>query len=169
MDAYVTKPVRIDELNKTLAPLMTREPEPVPASGPTVTAEPSVAQETAPVVLTEALEVVGGDVDILREAVALSLAEVPEQMAELKAAMLRQDAKRVEATAHRLKGVMANLGGLAAREAGQQLETMGEQSNLSEGTAGVTAFEKEAARVVAFYSNPAWEQLARQCQEAMDV
>ena len=146
---------------------MRLEPETVPALQPP--AEPVAAVETAPVVLTEALEIVGGDVDILREAVALSLAEVPEQLAELKAAMLRQDAKRVEATAHRLKGVMGNLGGMAAREAGQQLETMGEQNNLAAGAAGVTAFEQEAARVVAFYSNPAWEQLARQCQEAMDA
>ena len=167
MDAYVTKPVRIDDLNKTLEPLMRREPETVPALQPP--AEPVAAVETAPVVLTEALEIVGGDVDILREAVALSLAEVPEQLAELKAAMLRQDAKRVEATAHRLKGVMGNLGALAARDVGQELETMGEQNNLAEGAAGVTAFEQEATRVVAFYSNPAWEQLARQCQEAMDA
>jgi HPt (histidine-containing phosphotransfer) domain-containing protein len=167
--------VRIDELNKTLEPLMRREPESVSAPEPAVTArpaptaQPAAAPETAAVVLPEALEVVGGDVDLLREAVALSLAEVPEQMAELKAAMLRQDARRVEVTAHRLKGIMGNLGGMAAHEAGQLLETMGEQNNLSEGAAGVTAFEKEAARVVAFYSNPAWEQLARQCQEAMDA
>jgi CheY-like chemotaxis protein len=145
MDAYVTKPVRIEELNKTLEPLMTREPAaPVP-----------------PVNLRDALEVVGDDVDILRDAVASSLSEVPEQLQQLKEAMSRQDASGVEAKAHRLKGVMSNLGGNGAREVGQRLETMGEQRNLSGGGELVSRFESEIARVVAFYSSPAWEQSAR--------
>jgi signal transduction histidine kinase/ActR/RegA family two-component response regulator/HPt (histidine-containing phosphotransfer) domain-containing protein len=147
MDAYVTKPVRIDELYKVIEPLLTSPPPRV---------------EEAPVNLRDALEVVGDDVDILREAVAASLAEVPDQLQALKDAMTKQDAKGVEAKAHRLKGVMANLGGMRVRQVGQELETMGEQGNLANGADAVTSFEKEIGRVIAYYANPTWEHEA--CQ-----
>ncbi len=150
MDAYVTKPVRIDDLNKTLEPLLTQAPLAMPQAEP------------RPVVLREALDVVGDDVDILRQAVAASLAEVPEELAALKAGLAQANAKQVEAKAHRLKGVMGNLGGLVARDAGQVVETLGEKGNLTGGAEAVERFEKEIGRVVAFYSDPKWEQLARE-------
>lgn len=155
MDAYVTKPVRIEELDKTLEPLMTRPPESAPKESP----------GTSPVDLSEALEVVGGDVDILRDAVALSLEEVPQQLYALQEALARQDAKGAEAKAHRLKGVMGNIGGLAAREVAQQLETIGEQGNLASGPGLVKSLEQEIERVVAFYRDPGWEQRARDIAE----
>ena len=154
MDAYVTKPVRIDELDKTLGPLMTRPPAAAAAAKP----EPSTP---AAVDLTQALESVGGDVDIMLEAIAMVLDEVPPQLQALQEAMARQDPKGVEAKAHRLKGVMSNIGGLGAREIGQKLETMGEQNNLNGGTALVDSLVKEIERVIAFYSDPTWEQRAR--------
>ena len=145
MDAYVTKPVRIDELDKVLIPLLD------------VKATPS-----SPVNLREALEVVGDDVDILRDAVAASLAEVPEQLSALKEAMSNRDAKGVESRAHRLKGVMGNLGGMLAHQVGQTLETMGGQGDLSNGTNALASFEKEIARVTSFYTGSTWEHEARQ-------
>jgi HPt (histidine-containing phosphotransfer) domain-containing protein len=112
--------------------------------------------------LREALEVVGDDVDILRDAVAASLAEVPEQLSALKEAMSKQDAKGVESRAHRLKGVMGNLGGMLAHQVGQTLETMGGQGDLSDGTSALASFEKEIARVISFYTGSSWEREARQ-------
>ena len=156
MDAYISKPVRIDELNKTIEPFLPREPEP-----PAVVKAPA----DSPVVLREALEVVGEDVDILRDAVATSLEEVPGQLQELEDAMARQDANGVEAKAHRLKGVMGNVGAMLAREVGQRLETMGNQSNLAGGPDVLKTFKTEIGRVIAFYSDPAWEQRARECVE----
>ena len=157
MDGYVTKPVRIDELNKALEPLLAETGQ--PTSG---TASPKAvsADEPAAVDLKEALETVGDDVDILRDAVALSLEEVPSELDALRQAVQGRDSKEVEAKAHRLKGVMGTLGGMQARDAGQQLETMGEQGNLAGAPESLKAFEAEIARVVAFYQNPRWEQLA---------
>jgi HPt (histidine-containing phosphotransfer) domain-containing protein len=123
------------------------------------------AEAPSPVVLREALEVVGDDVDILRDAVAMSLEEVPEQLQELEDAMARQDAQGVEAKAHRLKGVMGNVGAMLAREFGQRLETMGNQGELDGGPDALKSFKKEIGRVVAFYSDPAWEQRAHECVE----
>ncbi len=157
MDAYISKPVCIDELDKTIEPFLPREPEPL-----AVVAAPAAS----PVVLREALEVVGEDVDILRDAVAMSLEEVPEQLRELEDAMARQDAKGVEAKAHRLKGVMGNVGGMIACEIGQRLETMGDQGELDGGPDVLKIFKKEIGRVIAFYSDPAWEQRAREGVES---
>ncbi len=150
MDGYVSKPVRIDELNKTLEPFFTRN-EPVAT-------EP-------PVNLRDALEIVGGDVDILREAAAMALAEIPEQIQLLQEAVARQDAKGVEAKAHRLKGLMGNLGGNGAGQVAQRLETMGERGDVSNGHTDLTTLQSEVARVSAFYADPAWEARARQVQE----
>ncbi len=150
MDAYVTKPVRIAELREAIAPMLPVAHALVPSA-----ADPS------PVDLAAALEIVGGDVDILRDAVALSLEEVPEQLHALQEAMARQDAQGVQAKAHRLKGVMGNIGGLAAREIAQRLEAMGEQGNLAEGPSWVETLEKELERVVVFYRDANWEGRAR--------
>ncbi len=162
MDAYVTKPVRIDELNKALELLMTNgEQRPTrlePSSA--VVGQPSAVN------LNDALEIVGGDVDILSAAVALSLDEIPHELSALQQAMAQHDATGVEAKAHRLKGIMGNLGGLTARERGQQVETMGEQANLAEGPQALKSFEAEIDRVVAYYSGPNWEQHARAITEA---
>lgn len=144
MDAYVTKPVRIDELNRTLDELMTAPP----------------VAETSAVDLHEALDVVGGDVDILRQAVELTLEEVPQQIDGLHHAVAANDAKQIEAKAHRLKGIMSNLGGMLARECGEQLETLAEKGQTQNAPALAQQFVDEIQRVVSFYMTPGWEAKA---------
>lgn len=153
MDAYVTKPVRIAELDKTLEPLMNRQQQ-------ITKAEVCIA----PVDFAAALEVVGDDVDILREAIGFSLNEVPEEMKALQQAMDQRDPKGIEAKAHRLKGVMGNIGGLKACDLAQKLETLGEQGNLEGGPDLVKTLAKEIERVMVFYQDPGWEQRARDFQ-----
>ena len=158
MDAYVTKPVRIPELDATLEPLMLQKVIAAPAA--------LTAPAVSPVDLKEAMEVVGDDVDILKEAAAISLEEVPAELAALQQGVEVGIAKVIEAKAHRLKGVMGNLGGLAARAIGQKLETAGSLGELAGVRETLKEFEQEIQRVVAFYSNDAWEQQARVLQEA---
>ncbi|MEW5719894.1 MAG: response regulator [Chloroflexota bacterium] len=156
MDAYISKPVRIDELTKAFEPFLPRASEPPQAS------------TVAPVALQDALEIVGGDVDLLKSAVALSLKEMTGQFEELKQALAQQNAKTVEAKAHRLKGIMGNLGAIAARDIAQRLETMGEQGNLAGGQAAAQELDSEIARVIAFFSDPGWETRARASQGGAD-
>ncbi len=166
MDAYVTKPVRIDELNRTLEELM-RQAEAAPQVAPQAAgAETAEAAQEMPVNLSEALEVVGGDVDILREAVDMTLEEVPEQIEELHKALAAKDAKQIEAKAHRLKGIMSNLGGLQAREYGQELETYAEQGQTQNASALAQKFLSEIQRVISFYKTPGWEARAAEVANA---
>ena len=168
MDAYVSKPVRIDELTKAFEPFLTPADEKHVVSHVVSEANPEAnppeATAMAPVALQEALEIVGGDVDLLKSAVALSMREVTGQFEELRQALTQSNAKTVEAKAHRLKGIMGNLGALAAYDIAQRLETMGEQGDLTGGQAACQGFESEMARVVAFFSDPDWEKRARASQ-----
>jgi HPt (histidine-containing phosphotransfer) domain-containing protein len=79
-----------------------------------------------------ALAAVGGDVELLREIVALFLSEYPRILIELQEAVSRGDAKAVERTAHGLKGSVLTFGPSPAAEAALQLETMGRARDLSE-------------------------------------
>ena len=165
MDGYVTKPVRIDELNKTLEPLLAEADAAVSPKATSAIEAATIAPH--PIDLAAALEVVGGDVDILREAVSLSLEEVEGELTALRAAVAGSDAKEVEAKAHRLKGVMGALGGNLAREAGQVLETMGEQQRLTGAPDALKRFEHEIERAVGFYEDPSWIALAEQQAQYM--
>ncbi len=167
MDGYVTKPVRIDELNKTLEPLLAETGDQGSGIGDQGSGHGDQGAAPGPIDLVAALEVVGGDVDIMRMAVSLSLEEVPDELEALRAAVTTTDAKEVEAKAHRLKGVMGALGGNIARDAGQVLETMGEQRNLSGAPTALQHFEHEIRRVVQFYQDPRWERQAEQQAEQL--
>ena len=149
MDDYVTKPVNPKELQRAIEQFL-KEPD-LGDSGKPPSSEP-------PVQLAEALEVVGGDVDLLGDVVEMSLEECPEQMDGLRDELARQDAAGVESKAHRLKGVLGNVGGLTARDVAQRLETMGEEGNLDGGMAAFEELKAEMERVVAFYSDPGWKQ-----------
>ncbi|MDY6875180.1 MAG: response regulator [Chloroflexota bacterium] len=149
MDAYVTKPVSPDELNRTIEPLL---------RAADLGGFPKPPRSRPPVDLGEALEVVGDDVELLQTVVEMSLGECPEQIEALREALAGQDAPGVEGTAHRLKGVLGNLGGLVARDVAQRLETMGEEGNLDGGLAVLEELEREMGCVMAFYSEPGWVQ-----------
>jgi HPt (histidine-containing phosphotransfer) domain-containing protein len=127
--------------------------------------QPSAA---GPVDLRAAFEAVGGDIDILTAAVAIALQEIPQQMAELKAALSRGETQVVAAEAHRLKGIMASLGGAQAREHARCLEAMDEHKMQRGGPDLLTDLEREVGRVMAFYADPPWTQRARPCQEGID-
>ncbi|MBI4671078.1 MAG: response regulator [Chloroflexi bacterium] len=162
MDGYVTKPVRIDELNRALDELMARTPEYNSCANDVHNNSCGTKADTCPVDLHEALEVVGGDVDILRAAVDLTLQEVPTQIDSLQDALAAKDAKRIEAQAHRLKGIMSNLGGTTARECGQALESLAEKGQTQDAPALAQQLVKEIQRVLTFYATPGWEVRAQE-------
>ena len=105
--------------------------------------------------LKAALEVVGGDQELLEAVSEMSLSEVPEQMERLAEAVAERNASAVEAGAHRLKGGLGNLGGTTGRDAAHKLETMGENKSLNGVDAAFADLEREAKRVAAFYAERA--------------
>ena len=155
MDGIVFKPVNGDELRRVIAPVLPR----IRAARAQDSRRGERSNVSPPVDLAEALDVVDGDVGLLRDVVAMFLQEYREQVTALEEALVCQDAPGVESAAHRLKGVLGNVGGMPARDLARRLEAVGEQGQLGGGA--VTVLEElkaEIERVVAFYSDPGWER-----------
>jgi HPt (histidine-containing phosphotransfer) domain-containing protein len=68
---------------------------------------------------------VGGDEELLKEIAAIFLDDYPKHVAEIRAALATNDAKRLEVSAHTLKGAVGNFGAGIVFESAARLEQMG--------------------------------------------
>jgi len=144
MDAYLAKPVNPEKLRQALEQFR-------PPGRGGVTPPPCA---TSPVDFDVALETVGGDVELLREAVGLFLEEdYPRQLKNLREGLTRRDARAVKNAAHCIKGAVSSFGDRWARELAYRLETMGQKGDLSGAQSVLEGLEAEMGRFVAFFSN----------------
>jgi HPt (histidine-containing phosphotransfer) domain-containing protein len=79
----------------------------------------------------KALELMEGDVDLLRELVSLFKSERIELMGQLKSAIVSGDCDSVRMAAHRLKGASASVGGERTAAIARVLEAMGAAGTLN--------------------------------------
>ena len=93
--------------------------------------------------MTEALENVGGDMDLLKEIIEIFLEDFPKQMKEIQEGIDKGDAHVVERAAHSLKGSVANFAAKRAHEAAYRLEVLGREVNLGEANEALADLEKE--------------------------
>jgi len=122
MDGYVAKPVQARELYQAIAALVpaaaTREKETLPT--------PAVIDRA------EALERVGGDLELLCELIEVFLQDYPRMIEEVIEGLCAADVLKVKRGAHSIKGAVGILGGKAAFECALRLETMARQGDLSQ-------------------------------------
>jgi CheY-like chemotaxis protein len=139
MDAYVSKPLRPDELFRVLEGLM-------PATADADHA--AVAPEARPPFdLAEALERVDGDMNLMNELGGLFLSECPERMAEIRRAISQRDATKLEHWAHALKGSVGNFGAREAFNAAGRLERDGREQDWGQAEAHWAALEAAIDRL----------------------
>jgi CheY-like chemotaxis protein/HPt (histidine-containing phosphotransfer) domain-containing protein len=100
-----------------------------------------------------ALTRVGGNVDHLKELVALFLKELPGQMSRLKEAMSAGDADALERAAHKIKGSVGNFSAYPAFQAASRLEVLGREANLSEAEPAYLELETEISRLKSAMAN----------------
>ena len=88
------------------------------------------------------------DEDLLREVAGIFAADVPPQIAALRAALAARDAGEVERAAHRLKGIALGVGATALAEAAAVIEHAGHAGDLSRAAPGAPGLDAafEAAR-----------------------
>jgi two-component system sensor histidine kinase/response regulator len=130
MDGYVAKPVRPAELWQAIESV-------VPAAG-----EPGSATGAAPAANREAvLARTGGDVDLLRELVALYRADYPRLLEEIRLAVHSGDTARLRRAAHTLKGVAGTFGAEWVCAEAQRLEVMGRVGTLAGAAEACAALE----------------------------
>jgi PAS domain S-box-containing protein len=155
MDGYIAKPIQMHELFKAIDCLVppaeedrkpTRQPDNQPEQAlSSVGASSPAAAEV--VNWEEALERTGDDVGLLRELVRVFLNTCPQELAELRTALVQRDNRAVEYLAHKLKGMAGTFGAHAAVEAAQRLELMARSGDLAEAEQPWAALQEALARL----------------------
>jgi PAS domain S-box-containing protein len=141
MDGYISKPIRIRELEQTIAQVVSAT-KPANAHVPEETEGDGVIDRTA------LLAGVEGNLRLLRELVRLFLADYPQRLAEINEATRQGDAGALRIAAHTLKGSIGNFAAKKAFEAAQRLETMGSERNLANAAEARMCLESELARLI---------------------
>ena len=100
----------------------------------------------------EALELMGGDEELLVEMVAVLMEQIPEGLAGVRQAVADGDAAAVNAHAHKFKGSVSSLGGKIVTRLSQSLETMGGQGDLSSAPEVCAQLETEVVRLEQAYT-----------------
>jgi two-component system, sensor histidine kinase and response regulator len=146
-DGYITKPIRIDELHHIIDNI-------VPASYGK-TAPPSRTFRTFGGIDEEGvgfdrevlLSRAGHDMELAGELVTIFLDELPGWIAEMRQAVVDDDAARLQRVAHTLKGAVGNFGATAAVDLALILERMGRDGDLSDATPVAEELATELCRV----------------------
>ena len=140
MDGYIAKPIQVEDLIDAIEKL---------GQSPAVAEVATTAKrgEQEPIDTASALERVGGNVELLKEMVALFLKELPGLMTNLRQAIAAGDAKATERAAHKLKGCVGNFTAQPAFEAALKLEVLGRDGSLSEAESAYAGLETEITRV----------------------
>jgi PAS domain S-box-containing protein len=116
MDGYVSKPVDPVQLLREIEACLDRT-----KAGDSPPVPPASVEE--PLLDTQALSSrVGGDQELMREILLLSVSENERLLEELKAVQSRAEWPRVQSLAHTLKGSLGNVGATAAFRAARNVE-----------------------------------------------
>lgn len=135
MDAYVSKPIRGDELIAMVEELSKLGS--LPSGRPLATAPEPLFDRG------EALSRLQGDEQLLAELAQLFLKQYPSQLDEIRKAVEQGDFTKVERTAHSIKGAVSNFGARRAFNAAFELEKAGRAGNAGEFVSLTTALEVE--------------------------
>jgi PAS domain S-box-containing protein len=150
MDAYLSKPIDVDDLVETVERLgaarraATRAAHTRP---PTVPAAPVFDEQAA-------LAFTGGDRRLLAEVVALFQSDAPSYLRRLALGLKRRDRDVLRMAAHGLKGALATVGSPRGRELAAHVEEMGASGRFVEARSGITRLRRHlAALAQAFESS----------------
>ncbi len=161
MDDYLSKPLRQEALQETLARWLpaaragTQVAAPSggpPVATPALVGRGPAAPETASPLDRKALDALramerAGVPNMFEKVVALFLRTTPDQIRELREAIGRADAGAVHNTAHSLKSTSATLGATRLSALCKDLEAQARSGSLDGAAAACDAIEAEYARV----------------------
>ncbi len=136
MDAYVTKPLALNELLDAFERVL-----------PELAAQPANVDEGLSIDWDEALQRVDGDRQLLAEVARLFLDEAPRKMIDLRRAVALREAKTLEHVAHSLRGSASVFGAEEMMSAAHELELMARAGTLARSDAALAYLER---KMVAF-------------------
>ncbi|MBU2551681.1 MAG: response regulator [Proteobacteria bacterium] len=141
MDEYLSKPIRIEEVNRVIKSFVLRE-----ADGGD---EPS-DRAAAPLDVLDGAGLMArlaGDVELLRELVNMYLDRLGPILADIREAILNGDATQLQQAAHALKGMSANMSAPAVAGAAGALEKLGRRRTLDQAGEVFRRLEEETKRL----------------------
>ena len=144
MDDYLTKPLRVDELQAALLRIgVTGQNNPLASEG---RAEPEEVLRAAQI---DQLRALPGrkHASLLEDLAEIFLNETPPALVGLHAGIDRRDAKEITRVAHRLAGGVANLGGARMQVAARSVEQAGRNEAWDALPGLMTKLESEWERV----------------------
>ncbi len=128
MDGYVSKPIDIAALVSTLETIIPSAPKAASLG------EPSVPRQTTDLTLDLELALQHTDNDrvLLCEIIDIFLADCPQSIAEIAAAVQAGNSEKVQRSAHKLKGSLVSLAAPRAASLAAALESAGRSGNMPE-------------------------------------
>jgi PAS domain S-box-containing protein len=156
MDDYLSKPVRLEALQEVVE-RWTKEARSGPAAATPAAPLRGVSEVFDPQAVLERL---GGDADLFQQIAGVFLEDAPVQMAAVRDALVKPDAKTAERVAHALKGASANLGGDRLREAAKAVEMAAKAGDLEKAGALFSRMEDEFLALKTALESFDWTELA---------
>jgi two-component system, sensor histidine kinase and response regulator len=142
MDGYISKPILADKLFDTIGKVLTARE----ASHP---GDTGVTDINAVIDRDRLMQIVEGDVAILREVAGHFLAELPRRLADITHAIARRDRPALENAAHALRGSAASLAATVVFRIAQDLERLARAENWNSALTAGVLLEKELERLKA--------------------
>lgn len=135
MDGYVSKPIRAVKLFEAIEDVLRKLDR------------SSAAKSDGRFDWSKAIDVVQGDLGLLKDIVVTFLDEYPRMVSELRDAVSFSNAKEVQRLAHLVKGSMRYLGAKSAYDCADELERMGREARLAGAEAALDELCHEIARI----------------------
>lgn len=130
MDEYLSKPLRAEDLIRTIDQL-TATPDCSPGRAPGPAGASPAESNTDIFDYAESVKQVGDDAELLTQLVAVFLEQLPLLLPPLEAAVTGGDAKAVRQTAHALCSSVSVIAAPRAKNIARKLELMGLNSDLN--------------------------------------
>jgi PAS domain S-box-containing protein len=140
MDNYIAKPVRSAVLHEAIKAI-------VPASRETARKRNPLPSEQPPLNRSRLLEIVDGDVELLKSILELFTTSVAERVDLIRQAVRDRDAEALDVAAHRLKGSLITLAAGPASETALKLELMGKKDDMSQAEHVFIDLEEQMTRL----------------------
>ena len=141
MDAYLTKPIRTQELLAVLDGIGSQK------AGPRIPLDPPSKKSTTDAIDLEAtLERLDGDRSLFQELTQVFKDDCPRIVERMRRAIVVHDAKSLEGCAHTLKGSSANLGALAVSQAAGEIERLARTGSVESTSVEFRVLQEELER-----------------------
>jgi two-component system, sensor histidine kinase and response regulator len=143
MDAYLSKPVRADELFRTIEGLLPEKATVASGGATGQRGTPAVAFDEA-----EFLARMDGSYDVCAQIAEAFFSEGPRLIGRLKEELKKKDAPQVTRTAHALKGAIANFTDGVAFQSAVRLEQLAREGDLRLAGENLPRLESEVAALL---------------------